>query len=450
MNQTKEQAYFDLYHYANSYFQGYADESAVGRAYSSKLGEIKHAYSTIRRSRSRAQADCDVRRELMTLAVAAAGLIAWFVIFGVMEENFNFRMGYIIVLCIVMHLCTKNTYFSLVPLIVIFIGAFFGLTKPLVLLYLAAAAVYGAFQYFRKKKEDKEIKGVYRNALSTLLRLQKEMTSLLPQIRKELQEYEKRWFAENQRLLDETDHKDFLGDFFPAAFWWQVSPENMDRFREIVTCKRYGSWETKVVPREDGTEFDGLNEYTPLFHQGTKPEGKLSDYYPSSRGFMVCDLISRLTIVSAQAQTVQYQVPAHSELERFGAYMSVMSFAHDVDNAYQSGSISQADRDSLANDAFGLGILASEYADQTKTDSRTEYIPIHNHANFWTGQVALKPVESNGNTFYLIQYYTCQLPHLLENIQALHSLNIAGIDYNAWDCNPYFLAEFYTSFPDAM
>lgn len=450
MNRTKEEACYDLYRYANNYFQGYENDTATGKAYVNKLSEIKLAYSNIRRNRWVTQTVPDVQGEIRTLAAAALGLLAWFVIFQTMEENSNVRIAYIIALCVVMHICTKNSWLSIVPFLIIFIGSFMGLTQPLVLVYLAAAAAYGAVRYLRKKKRHRDVNHAYRTALASLERLQKEMTAMLPQIRQDLQNYEKKWFAENETLLDSEDHKDFLGDFFPKGFWWQVSLKDMDTFRSIVTCDRYGDWETKLVPRENGTEFDGLTEYTPLFHQGIKLEGKLSDYYPPSQGFLVYDLISRLTIVSASAQTVQYKVPAHSDLEQISAYMSVIHFASGVDKAYERGEISTNARDRLANEAFGLGLLAGEYAEAQKTENRTEYIPLHNHANFWSGQVALKPVRSNGEVYYMIEYYTCQLPHLLENLQALSSLKIAGIDYSAWDCNPFFLAEFYSCFPYAM
>lgn len=450
MNQTKEQAVYDLHQYANSYFQGFEEGSDTGKAYAERLSAIKHAYSTIRRTKASAGTPANTMPEKLTLAVAAVGLIAWFIIFHMMADSFNLRAVYIIVLCVAFHLTTRNTYLSLLPFFVHFIGSFFGFTQPLVLAHLICGAGYAVFQYAMKSKAAHNVTAAYNTAKCTLLRLQKELTEMLPLIRRDLQEFEERWYAENQELLGPDDHRDFMGDFFPPSFWWQVSPDDLEQYNRIFTCNGYGDWETKLVPRDPGTEFDGLQEYTPLFHQNTTVEGKLSDLYPKSKGFVVCDVISRLTIVSAKSQTVQYQVPAHGDLERFAAQMNVMALANSVDRAYENRQISQTQRDALANDVFGLAYLAAEYSGETKADSRTEYIPIHNHANFWTGQVALKPFDSGGTTCYILEYYTCQLPHMLENLKALHSIPIASIDFDAWDCNPYFLAEFYSQFPDAM
>lgn len=450
MNQTKEQAEYDLFQYASNYFRGLEDDSATGKNYAEHLSAIKRAYSTIHRTKASAGTPANTTSEKLTLAVAAVGVLAWFIIFHMMEDNFNLRAVYIIVLCIAFHLTTRNTFLSIVPFFIHFIGAFFNFTDPLVLAHLLCAAGYAVFQCAKKVRAAHDVTAAYTSAKNMLLRLQKELTEMLPLVRRDLQAFEQRWFAENQALLTPDDHKDFMGDFFPPSFWWQVSLDDLEQFNRIFTCNNYGDWETKLVPRDPGTEFDGLQEYTPLFHQNTTVEGKLSDLYSEAQGFMVCDIISRLTILSAKSQTVQYQVPAHSDLDCFAAQMDVISLASSVDRAYADRQISQTQRDALANDVFGLAYLAAEYSEETKTDNRTEYIPIHNHANFWTGQVALKPFDSSGTTCYVIEYYTCQLPHMLENLKALHSINIAGIDFNAWDCNPYFLAEFYSQFPNAM
>ena len=52
------------------------------------------------------------------------------------------------------------------------------------------------------------------------------------------------------------------------------------------------------------------------------------------------DIISRLTLVTAEKREVSYKVPAHSSLERFYARMSVASLASDVDRAFgRTGSL---------------------------------------------------------------------------------------------------------------
>lgn len=102
----------------------------------------------------------------------------------------------------------------------------------------------------------------------------------------------------------------------------------------------------------------------------------------------------------------------------------------------------------LANEAFGLGLLAADFNNETTTESYTEYIPIRNHSNFWTGQIVVKKIQGVENMYGLYNY-RCLLPHLFENLEAFHDLQIGYIDWDAWAYNPYFVARFYAEFPYA-
>lgn len=447
MADLRQNALVNLANAVNSYLHGFSD-MPVGKKYAEKIYEIKQAYASVNNTKYDAIIPADTRTEKAGLLTAAAGLIGWVIFFLMMTENTNAQITFIIVLLIAVFVVTKEHLLSVIPLFVYIAAAFMGAVTTVVPIHMAVVALYFLSKMSKKKGNSKKIGNIYESGKANLIRLQKELNSMLPQIRKELQQMEEEWYQENASVLQAEDRKDFMGKDFPPAFWWQVTLEDLYEIDSIFSCNRYGSWESKLVERSQGSEFDASEEYTPLFAQGLVAEGKISKYFPPSQGYKVYDVISRVTGVSATEQTVQYEVPAHSALSRMAVNMSVLGFAGQVDSAYNRGEISSADHRQLANESFALGWLASEYGNEKKTEEMTEYIPIHYHTNFWTGQIVLKAIE--GQKVYGLYYYSGQLPHLFENLEAMQTLPIGYIDIDYYNSNPYFLAKFFSEFPNCV
>ncbi len=450
MANTREEALSALSAYVSSYMQGLHKETGTGKEYADKLKGIKTAYYWVERLKGSANQEPDVISERNGLIAAVIALVGWAVCYLMMPDKMGVHAVFLILLCIAAKLTTQDDILSWVPICVYVAGSFFGLNKYFVLVHILLIAGHSLLHMTRKKRDAQSITDRYNTNRENLNRLQRELNGLLPRIRQELQEYADQWREDNEAVLQEEDRFDFLGEDFPAAFWWQVTEEELNRLDQIFTCNRYGSWETKLVSREPGGEFEALEEYDPLFAQSELTEGKASDYFPADQGFVIYDIVSRLTVVSARTETVQYEVPAHSSLERMAVNMGVLSLAHETDQAYNEGQISSAEHKRLANEVFGLSLLAADYSNATKSETMNEYIPVHAHTNIWTGQIVLKKYEEGGDVLYGLQCYSCQLPHLMENLEAMRSLPIAYIKFDFWNCNPYFLAKFYSRFPQAM
>lgn len=449
MPQSREEAFIELVSYANQYFHGLNAETSVGKVFGEKLQEIKKAYHQVDKFKYTGIVPEEAKSEKNGLVLAGAGIVFWAVFFLIMPENVNIRYTYAFVLAIAAQIITKEYFLGMVPCAAYIVGVLTGTVIYMIPVHMAVLALYSLEKKFGKQRKFKQRKDTLSSGRNNLLRLQAEINKMLPDVRKELQNYADQWYERNTSVLIPEDKKDFMGKDFPAAFWWQVSPEDLYEIDHIFGCEKYGNWETRLVHRSSGQEFDASEEYSPIFAQKETVKGKISNYFPIRNGYKVYDLISRVTFVSAQAQTVQYEVPAHSQMSKLAVNMGVMSLAHSIDKTYNQGKISYGDYRTLANEMFGLGMLAAEYGKETKTEEITEYIPIHNHSNFWTGQVVLKEIEPGSNV-YSLWYYACQLPHMFENFEALRDINIGYIDCDFWTCNPYFLARFFSEFPDAV
>ena len=175
---------------------------------------------------------------------------------------------------------------------------------------------------------------------------------------------------------------------------------------------------------------------------------KIMHYYRHQCGCSVFDVISRDVSLGVETQRVSYEVPAHGELERMADNMSVMSLASKIDRAYNEGSLSDLDYRRMAHEMGDLASSMAERHSQTKTVVGTEYIPVHSHTNFWVGQFMIRLLQGTEDELVLTQCF-CQLPHMFENLEALDDVNLVYVDYDPFECNPFFLAEFYSRHPNA-
>lgn len=446
MANTREQALQQLAAEVNYYLHGFNDDTAVGKKYKTKLDEIKKAYYDVVHYRYEGVVCEDTSREKNGFKLAVIGMILWLVLFQFMPDKYGVQLTVLIALAIAAQIITKDGALGGAFIVVYIIGSWFSITKILLLIHMALVALF-SWKNFRKKGNEFQKKNtVFNRGAVHLKQIQKELNDLLPEIRKELQFYADKWYEENASVLTEEDRKDFLGKDCPPGFWWQVDINDIYKIDEIFGCEKYGDWETKLVERNNKDEFDASEEYCPMYEPNPEIKGKISQYL-NGEG-KIYDIISRVTFLHSTAQTVQYQVPAHSGMERAWVNLSIMNFAHNVDKAYNEGAISYGEHRRLANEAFGLGLLAADFNNETTTESYTEYIPIRNHSNFWTGQIVVKKIQGVENMYGLYNY-RCLLPHLFENLEAFHDLQIGYIDWDAWAYNPYFVARFYAEFPYA-
>lgn len=445
--EARKAALTERYQYEINYFAGVEVDTPAAKKYGDEMERIKRAFCAARKAQIAASQPSDPAAFYPTLAVAAAGLIGW-LITGVVPVSGEVIGFLFIALCVALHFTTHNTYFSLVPFFVVFIAAFFELGRPAVLIQILAAAGYALLSAFQAKRNGEKAAENVAASRNRVAALQSEMTALLPQMRQELMAHQKQWYEKHQDVLTPEDCRDYLGQDFPGIFWWQIPLADQEKFREQFSCQRYGSWETKPVPRKAGQEFEAVDEYTPLFEMRKDLTGKFSDIYPPSKGYEIVDLISRLTILTTRESTIQYEVPAHDDLEQFAATMNVMSVAHDVDKAYADGKIDSVQHTVLGNKVMDLARENAQRFEETRVETSMEIIPIHNHANFWTGQLVLGPIQTSKGTERALVHYTCQVPHMLENLKAMEGMQIAKVYADYWTCNPYFMAEFFSYFPD--
>ncbi|MBQ8815307.1 MAG: hypothetical protein IJZ85_12525 [Lachnospiraceae bacterium] len=450
MSEEKNQKIIERGVYVNNYFRGMIRTSKVSLQYSDGIWEMKRLLAVVMDNADGGRVSSDTEKEKKSLTIVAVAIILWLLLYLVIplgDSAGKIRAIYTIALLIAIYVQTKEFGWIAGAAVLYFVAAFLSAGSILTLAIIAVFAVITLKSLASKKKEE----SLYNKSFDKLIKLQTSLTNLLPELRRELTEWQQNWYQENADVLTEEDLLDFMGEGFPPAFWWQVNVADVWKLHSVINCDRYADWETRIIEREPGKEFEATDEYSPLFAPLEADNAEIMSYFRDEAQCMVFDAISRTVVTRSRANTVSYQVPAHSEMQRFAAHMSVYSLAHDIDKSYSEGKLSSSDYRQLSNEMFGLGMLAADYANETKTEHLTEYIPIHHHTDTWTGQFMIKEIPAvNGGTCLAVMQYYCQFPHLLENLKTLDGYAIGYIDYDFWNCNPYFLARFYSRHPESQ
>lgn len=436
--------------HTDQYLRGMIQTTPAAKAYAERLQEIKLRYNEVRQNDDIIPSAVDRSVEKKSVFIAIAAFLGWLVVYNLIPERNSVtpKVIYNIIMCVALGIAARNVVWGAVPFVLLIFAGIFEIDSAAVLIMLGIYVVMHAKDWFSKKS----FSNAYANSSLRIGQLREELLALLPAMRSELQTWQLEWYYRYQDCLTESDLLDYQSDeAFPPAFWWQIAPSEIRSIIHRFDCSRYGGWETRLIHREPGQEFDAVDEYSPLFGMLNGSREEIMDFYRNDCHCEVFDAISREVSVDVHTKTISYEVPAHSDLQKLAVSMDVMSLAKRIDKSYNEGNLSTAEYRHLASEVGSLASAAAEYNNQTKTEYSTEYIPIHHHTNFWVGQFMLRALESNAKQeAYVLMQYFCQMPHMFENLSALDCINIAFIEYDLFDCNPYFLAECYSRHPNAF
>lgn len=445
-NEKNAKAYQERAQFETNYYHGLCTETAVGQQYANLLSQYKHALNAELSSFHGAVdaygeiGNSSNRKNFIVLGIAA---VIWLFAFHILNLDLGPQFAAFLVAVICMAVTMHDGGWAIAPFIAYFALCFFGVQE----IAMIGTLIFYAVKVCRlgivtKSKTDTYVKNVNNSA-----ELRDQLRNLKEQMKSDLDAWQQGWYQRNSSVLRKEDRKDYLGDDFPPAFWWEMDYDEVNKMEEVFDCDLYGSWENRLIQREAGTEFDADGEFAPLRTDEIPYKEQLDTY--RRRNCVVFDVISRLNeIVGARENTVQYQVPAHGSMEIFSRRMGVLSLANEIDQSYNKGYLSGAEHTELAYNVSALSFLTEEWAGQTKTESYTEYIPIRAHANIWTGQFVLAPT---GNNTYRLEQYYCQLPHMIENLKCLRAAgkDVRYIDIDWFQNIPFFLNKFFTYYPNA-
>lgn len=448
--------------HTNHYLRGLLVETQTGKTFASKLQLYKEALyrdrCMSRQANSYAAAVAvDDGKELRCIKLSVVLFVIAFLISMITKdsEQVILPVFFIIISGIAMAIASREIGWGMAVLffpiifIIVDMSVFMMMALPVIVFFV----VFGR-KYWTKTQYLKSQRETVSSYKSSVPELRKSLTEMIPHMRNDLQEWQEQWYQRYSDVLTEEDLLDYQTDeAFPPLFWWQLDATEVKQTLRGLECSRYGSWETKILERAVGKEFRTEEEYSPLGYLQEWSHEEVIDFYCNRVGCDIYDVLSRLTVLEGTSvQTTSYEVPAHSELEQLSVNMSVMGLANRIDKSYRDGEMTDSEYRGLSYKMFELGTLAGEYNNQTKTEYETEYIPIHNHSTFWTGQffVCQGNLANNKPAIMIMQYY-CQIPHMIENLDILDAelegLPISYIDYDFHQCNPYFLAEFYSRHP---
>lgn len=449
-NQHYAQAIQEREHYTDQYLRGMVQTTPAAKAYADRLKEIKLRYYEVRQNDGALSAAANRSVEKKSIFIAIAAFVGWLVVYNLIPERYAVtpRVIYNIIMCVALGIAARNVVWGAVPFVLIIFAGIFEIDSALILIMLGIYVAMHARDWVNKKS----FTNAYADSSMRLNQLREELLGLLPAMRSELQTWQLEWYNRHQNVLSTNDLLDYQSDeAFPPAFWWQIPPEEIRSIIYQFDCSRYGGWETRLVARDPGQEFDAVEEYSPLFGMVNGTREEIMDFYRNDCNCEVFDAISRDVSIEVHTQTISYEVPAHSELQRLAVNMDVMSLARRIDKAYNEGELRSDDYRRLAYKMGELASSAADYNNQTKTEYSTEYIPIHHHTNFWVGQFMIRELKNaSSQKAYVLMQYFCQLPHMFENLSALDAISIAFIEYDLFDHNPYFLAECYSRHPHAF
>lgn len=464
MSEKRDNALIEREMIVNQYLRGLYDGKTIAKEYSKSIQEIKRLYASVLSYYAKKNIDVSFDEEKGRFKVTIIGIIGWMILYLLLPNNgfvFFLRTVGMIALTIALYCNSrKNTIWTVTPLILYFICVFFRLmggpsydkSSYVVVIVLIAFAFDTLKCYFHKQ----EIINRGENDSKKLSVVQERLIQLIPKIKNELMELQEEWYQKYSEIVLPEDKKDYISaekNDFPPAFWWQVNVNNLKEFAtQIFSEKKYDVWETRLVRREQGNEFQATDEYSPLFAPILADNETIMRSFRENMGCEIYDAISQyVTLSGAREKTIQYETFKHGEMERISAELSVFGLAREIDKSYERGELLTDDYKRLSNDMFRLGSLANDYVNEKETQEYITYTPIRSHTNIWTGQFMIAGWRDNKNVLhYAIRQYYCQLPHLIKNIKALEGIKFDVIDYDPFACNPYFLACFYAKFPTCL
>ncbi|MBQ8954641.1 MAG: hypothetical protein IJ048_11040 [Clostridia bacterium] len=420
--------------------RGLDKNSQGSAAYAAKLSEIKHQFSAFMRFY---HADAETKQtstQIKHMILMGVGLVLYILAFLLMGENAGLRIAVAIAICVLAGVTKKNAMWGVLPAAALIGGM---LVDKVIVVIPVFILVYVASELKSFLKKTSMLKQ-FENDLDRLLALQNEMTALLPTLKAETAAWQKAWLMQNSGQYDENCLLDLEDpSVFPTLFWWQISPDMLIDMENQAFCHRTGDWETRAVNRTSESAFDACDEYSPLFDQDMS---RVITSGARREELVIYDIISRTVRLSADAK--QYEVPAHDSMSVFTRYTSLIYACGQVDKMREQGKISEDEMRENRAAAFAMLYNAMAYADETKIE--TEYVPIHEHENIWTGQVLLRAIEEDEVSGYSLVQYCCQPPHLTENLKAIADLPIIFLNYALSESNPIFLAAFYATFPNCI
>ena len=403
--------------------------------------------------------DVEFAEEKTRFQVTLTGFIGWAVMYLLLPNNgFVFVLRTIGVIALtIAFFCNsrKNAIWTVIPLTAYFVCAFLRLARgtSYVVVIVLFAFLFDTIKSFSQKKE--LIQKVKRDG-ERLTVVQERLKQLIPKMKNELMELQEEWCKRNREAVLPEDKKDYISketNDFPPAFWWQVKVENLKDFAlQIFNERTYDVWETRLVRREQGNEFQATDEYSPLFVPISGDAEAIMKSFREDMGCQIYDAVSQyVTLTGAREKTIQYETFKHGEMERISTELSVIGLARDIDKSYESGELGTEDYRRLSNDMFWLSSLASDYVNEKEIHEYVTYTPVRSHTNIWTGQFMIAGWHDNKKKIhYAIRQYYCQIPHLIRNIKALEGITFDVIDYDPFVCNPYFLACFYAKFSNCL
>lgn len=420
--------------------RGADKDTSAGAAYAEKLQEIKQRFNAYMQFYHLDTDKTQTTKQVRHMIIMGVMLLLYIVAFLILKEHTNFQILLAIAICIASGVTKRNGLWGVLPAVFFIIGVFIGKAVIFIPIFIVIYFVAELIALLKIKSKQRSFNG----ELFRLVQLQNELEALIPALKAETAAWQKNWLAQNADKYDESCLLD-LDDpaVFPTLFWWQIEPHLLIELEQQALCYQTGEWETKAVKRTNETAFDTEGEYSPLYDlemSNAITQGTRMHELP------VYDIISRVVRLSADAN--QYEVPAHSDMESFYRYTGLFYWCNKIDKAYERGEISDETMDENRKMAFIMAMNAMDY--QAETKIKTEYIPIHESQNIWTGQIILEPIDEEGLSGYSLVQYCCQPPHMAENLKAIAHLPILYLNYTLADSNPLFLAAFYAMFPNCM
>lgn len=443
----------------NNYLRGLHDSVPIGKEYARELQELKKLLAKILPYYAKSEDDISISNEKKRIQISIIGIVGWIILYIVFpNSSFLLRTIGMIALVVAFYQTTQNAIWTVVPLTIHFSIGFLRFLGEvdrnivfevyiifIILLFYLADTLKNLLNKIRLTAYQKKLE-------EKLKKQQNKLKSLIPSMHAELKELQDNWFKKYKHILRSEDQERYADarELFPPAFWWETPLETIKPLAvDVFGDSLYDTWETKLVKRKEGNEFQATDEYSPLFFLHNENNQMLMESFRKEMQCEVYDAISRYVGLEGSIEhTVQYQTYKHNTIDRIRVELSVMGIARLIDDSYNSGNLSSADYKELTNAMFWLGNHANDYINKKETLEYINYIPVRTHTNLWTGQfMIMNWKDKKGKVHCAIRQYYCQLPHLLKNIKALYGMPISVIDYDPFTCNPYFLTYFYAAFP---
>lgn len=443
----------------NDYLRGLYDCVPVGKEYAKGVQEVKRLFAKTLPYYAKSEEEISLSNEKERIIISILGFVGWMILYILFPKSgFMLRTIGMVALVIAFYQTTKNAIWTVVPLTIHFSFGFIYLIGELdeklaLENYLVLVILLFYFIDSLKKMFSKIKMTALQNRFEQKLKKQQDkLKMLIPSMRTELKELQDNWFEKYKHVLTPEDKECYTNvrEEFPPAFWWEMPLEIIKSLAaDVFGNPFYDAWETKLIKRKEGNEFQATDEYSPLYLAPEEDEQVLMKFYREEMQCDVYDAISRyVSLEGARGQTVQYETYKHDAVKRVGVELSVLGIAKDIDDAYNSRGLSDEDYIRLNSLMYHLGKRADDYVNEKENHEYVEYMPVRACTYMWTGQfMVMNWRDKKGRNHCVIRQYYCQLPHLIKNIKALYEMPIDQIDYDPFTCNPYFLSCFYAAFP---